>query len=865
MIAFPKIEFPRTDAVLRSLPNGLEIVVKEDSSAPVISAQAWVRTGSCFEEDLLGSGVSHLLEHMVFKGSADRGPSELARAVQAVGGFLNAYTSFERTVYYVDAPVEGAEAVLDVLADLVSRAVFPEDEFEKEKDVIRREIDMGEDDPDTKNSHVLFETVFRVHPMGQPIIGHLDLFDRVTRAQMIEYYQTHYVPNNMFLVVAGPLEPERVEQMLAARFKSLPRGRHRLGHLPAEPEQLGRREAHIEFVTDLSKLNLAWRVPGLTHPDVPALEVLAEILGQGRSSRLYRRIREGRRLAHGIGATCYIPPLGGIFSIYSDLDFENCGAVRDEALAIIEEIKREGVSLAEVVKAQRMVLGEQLEGLTTTRGLASDLGSSWHVARNLDFTADMLESIERVSPDQVQEVARKYLVERGLTITSLNPTGSLSKTNGSRNKPSPGKVEKFVLKNGMTVLVREDHRVPLITLHATLRGGSLAETGPTAGLSRLLSRAILKGTPTRTADQISGLLEESGGGISSDSGGSSWALSVDVLKPDLALGLDVLADVLLYPTFPEEAVAREKEAQVASIRADANRLTSVAFRHLRETLFGPHPFALERNGTAKSLARLDAAKVRTFHQQLVVSGNLVLAAFGAVNTKEVIRLVEQLFADLPAGGRIQSPAAAGFAPGFSTTEKDVVKRKKQAVLAIGYPTIDLLHPDRVPLDLLDEACSDMASRLFLRIREAHGLAYYTGAFQILGMAPGAFTFYLGTAPERLEQAQAELLDEIRILARDGLAEDELERVKKSWLGKHLIHQQGSDNLARTAALDELYGVGFDFHEQLAARVRAMTAREVRSVAQKYFGDQPHAIIRVTPQTGRGEASSGTLDAVDVER
>jgi zinc protease len=481
------------------------------------------------------------------------------------------------------------------------------------------------------------------------------------------------------------------------------------------------------------------------------------------------------------------------------------------------------------------------------RGIAGDVGSNWQVARNLDFTRDMVEAIEAVTPAEVQAVANRYLVERGLTVTSLNPRDTLSagrRTNGSAES---GVIEKSALVNGVTLLTRRDPRVPLVTLHATLRGGSLAETRETAGLTRLMVRTLLKGTASRSAEAISGAIEELGGAISSDSGGSSWAVNVDVLQPDLELGLDVLADVLLNPTFPGSEVSREKDAQLAAIRADADRVTNVAFRHLREALFGPHPFSLERNGSSESIQRLTSADVAALHRRQAVAGNLVLAVFGDVDPVEVRRLVESRFAGMPAGPRGNTASGVGFAAGFSTVTHDVVHPKRQAVLAVGYPTVDLFHPDRAALDLLDESCSDMGSRLFLRIREELGLAYYTGAFQILGMAPGAFAFYLGTAPESLATAEHELVEQIRGLARHGLDPAEFERVKQSWLGKHLIHKQGPENLARMAALDELYGVGHDYHDRFAERIRSIPLDEVNAAAARYFGpDAPHATIRLHP-------------------
>jgi zinc protease len=175
------LEFPPTGAVFFTLPNGLELFVKEDHNAPLISAQAWVRTGSIHEGHLRGTGVSHLVEHMVFQGAGERGPGELAKAVQDSGGYLNAYTSFDRTVYWIDTLSEGLETALHVLADLTTRATFPHAEFEKEKDVIRREIDMGKDDPGRNLSQLMFSTVYREHPFREPVIGHLERFNAVDR------------------------------------------------------------------------------------------------------------------------------------------------------------------------------------------------------------------------------------------------------------------------------------------------------------------------------------------------------------------------------------------------------------------------------------------------------------------------------------------------------------------------------------------------------------------------------------------------------------------------------------------------------------------------------------------------------------
>jgi zinc protease len=273
----------------------------------------------------------------------------------------------------------------------------------------------------------------------------------------------------------------------------------------------------------------------------------------------------------------------------------------------------------------------------------------------------------------------------------------------------------------------------------------------------------------------------------------------------------------------------------------------VAFRGMRQALFGPHPLALDRDGTPESLAGLTAQQCREWHQKLTVGGNVVLAVFGDIDPQQCVDRLESKLSAGPQGERLITPEGVGHASGFATSQQDIIRDKKQAVLAVGFPTVPLHHPDRPALDLLDEACSDMASRLFLRIREQHGLAYYTGSFQILAMAPGAFAFYLGTSPDQLDKAQSELLDEIQLLGRHGLEDEEFTRVKAAWLGKHLMQRQSAGPQARGIALDVLYGLEVDHAATYAQRVREVSLEEVRRVAATYFLDQPHAIVRVRPE------------------
>src|SRR2546426_1676286 len=285
----PVIAFPPSTAQKWVLPNGLTIIVQEDHSAPVASVQAWCATGSIDEDAHLGAGLSHILEHMLFKGTQARSTNEIAQKIQDVGGYINAYTSFDRTVFWIDVPKDGVTTALAVLSDAMMNSTLPPDEYLKEQEVIRREFAMGFDDPDRQAGLLLFATAYQRHPYRLPVIGQMEVYNQLTQEQVMQYYKSRYVPNNLTFIVVGDVDAEKVHQQLADFFKSYPEKSLKPVFVPEEPPQLGRREVHNEFATELTRLSLAWHIPEITHPDVPALDLLSTILGEGRSSRLYRR------------------------------------------------------------------------------------------------------------------------------------------------------------------------------------------------------------------------------------------------------------------------------------------------------------------------------------------------------------------------------------------------------------------------------------------------------------------------------------------------------------------------------------------------------------------------------------------------
>jgi zinc protease len=831
---------------LFTFPNGLTLIVEENHGAPVASVQAWCNTGSIHEGKLLGAGLSHILEHMLFKGTTSRAPGVIASQVQDQGGYINAYTSYDRTVYWIDVPAKGATQAVDILADAMMNATLPSEEYTKEQEVIRREFAMGYDNPDRTASLLLFRTVYHRSPFKEPVIGHLDIYNKLSREDVLAYYKKRYVPNNLCFVVVGDVNAGAIRDQLANYFEKYPRVALEPVPIVEEPPQLGQQEGRDVFATDLSRLNIAWRAPGATSPDAPAVEVLSAVLGAGTSSLLNTEVREKKGLVHQIGGGLYtLTPTEGLIYIGAIADPSKRDAAEKEILKQVERVARDGITETELSKVKKGILSEHYHGLSTMRGRASDYGNGWLMTGNPEFGKRYLESLEKVTIADVRRVAAQYLKPEGLSVTSLDPLSDAQTAQKTPSSPMVAEVKKIELSNGLRVLVHEDHRLPLVSIAAIFRGGLLTETPKNNGISRLVASTIIKGTKTRSAQQIAESIERLGGSLGADTGNNSISVAIEVMKPDVAFGMQLLSDVLANAIFPDSEVAREKDSQLASIKAEEDQITTVARNLLKPRLYGDHPYGLRGNGTPESISALTSEQLREYRNQLFVGRNGVLAIFGDVKAEEVIELAKKDFSSLPAGemALIHPPIAIPLA---ASLEASAERPKQQAVIMKGYLGTTLDSADRPALELIEEASSDLGSRFFVRIREKLGLAYFVGASNSTGLAPGAFVFYLGTKPDKVDLARHEFDDEISKLATDGLTQVELDRAKAKLLGTEAIRNQSSAALGGLSATNELMGLGYDHDTVRTQEVEKVTLDDIRRVAQKYFRDGKSIEIIVGP-------------------
>jgi zinc protease len=828
-----------------TLENGLTIIVREDHSAPVVSAQAWCMAGSVHEGQWLGAGLSHVLEHMLFKGTTTRPGSRIDQEVQEAGGYMNAYTSFDRTVYHIDVPNTGARTAIDILCDIMQHASLPPDELAKEMDVIRREMDMGQDDPGRRASRRLFEVAFTKSPYRFTIIGYPDIFNEIKAENIRDYYTEKYAPNNVFYVVTGDLKQDEVVAQIRASYaeakaRSLP-----AVVLPEEPRQTAAREVIEEAKIELGHLHFAWHIPDVRHHDIPLIDVLSVLLGGGRSSRLFQQVREIKGVAHQVDAWTYNPGLMGLFGISAVIDGEEFTTACEAILAEVDRVKTT-VTAEEVNKAVKQFISATLSTRKTMEGQAQNLGGNWLAAGDLNFSERYLAAVKNATPGEIQRVAREYLSAENRTLYALLPEGTAPKPVSVEEINTDRAIEKFVLPNGLTLLVKEDHRLPFVEIRSLFQGGVLAETSANNGITQLLSRLLLKGTARRTAEGLATEIESIGGSIDSYGGNQSFGVNVEVLSSDFALGMDLLADVLLNPAFPADALDREREIQIAGIHALKDELLKSASLAMRKVIFGEATYGLDPLGTVPVVQAISTADLRAFHHQLARPNNCVLAIFGDVKIADIRAAVHHYFAAWePSARRPLLPAQNVALQGFKRVRE--IRDKKQAVLVVGFPGTTMSHDDRFALELIQESCSDLGSRLFLRIREELGLAYYVGAQNFAGVIPGYFAFYTGTEPAKAELVEQELLREAMLLRNEGLTADELRRAKAKIIGQKKIARQDLGHLASVSALDELYGLGHGRAELDDAKYEAVTLEQIKRAAQKYLKPDALVVALVAPE------------------
>lgn len=861
-----------SDAVLStSVGRGATVVVLptggaatgEPSTAAtgVVALQLWVMGGTA-AEDRQEHGCAHLLEHMVFKPTAEG--IDLAAAIEGLGGDINAFTSHDETVVHATVPAGHEGAALDALLAAVLRPEIDAESLATEAAVVVEEILQYRDDPGAQGIQDLYAALYGRHPYARPVLGTAADVRGHDVARLRRFHRRVYAARRTHVVVVGPVDPEGILRQARPWLEALPRGRS-LGQGPAVVEPLPRARVRVrEADVGEAHVQLAWRGPPLPAVDACAMEVAGIVLGHGEASRLMRRVRRRGRLVSDVHAS-FVPARGSsAVVIAAHAECRDVRAAVEGLMAEVEALGRIPMGEDELARAKAVLCSDLVYRRETAQGHAHALGQNLSLSGSLDLDRRYYATLEGISAVDVRRACARWLARSAAAVSVIVPEGSdvpalrkdlraglrrsakRSRSGaGPRLRPDRHGVLAGRLPGGLRVLVNVDRRVPMAAGWLLWPGGLRRESARTQGATAMMATLLTRGCEAIDGDALAAEIEGQAAVLDGFSSRNSAGLHLECMASSLPGVLRRALQCARAPSFDAGELDEERRVVLQEIRAEQDEPPKLAFRHAWARLYRGHPFRWRRHGTEVTLARLGSVGLRRAWARGYPLGRAVLAISGDVDVEGLMGVLdEQLDAGLPEPG----PPLVGSPPRYPERPVEVRIRRdrEQSHLVLAVPGLPFTDRRTVTLDVLLAVLGGQAGRLFMALREAEGLVYHVSASSTEGVDAGDVALYAAASPERMPRARRVLERELRRIQDELVGAEELERAKALLVGQHVMGLERHGRLASLLAFNEAYGLGRHEHLRYRARVEAVGPRTLRSLARELFDPSRRVAALVGP-------------------
>ena len=860
------------------LKNGLTLIVREQQAVPLVSITTYVKAGYFDEGDRI-SGISHVIEHMFFKGTSKRPVGEIARQTQALGGYLNASTYYDRTVYHTEVPAENRGQALEIQADALWNSTYDAGELKKEIEVVLQENNRKLDNPPAVASEKLYSTAFQQHRMKRWRIGTPEGLRALTRDDLVAYVKKYYRPSNIILSIAGQVDIEQTIAEVGKFYGAAPADDSPLERdsSPAEPLQKEVRYGVQRGPIEQNHIALGFHGPGVLADDARPLEVLAAILSEGRASVLNQYVRDEKGLITTGSAGLLAFQDVGFFEV--DFETEKPSEAQTAVLAEIENIKKDGVTKEQLARAKALIAQNHYHELETVNGIAQDL-AYYEALGDWKKSLTYLSAIQKVSINDITRVAKKYLTADNLSAFEYVPESITRNLNADQYRAAvidkvPAAMEQRSVQDlpvvaqiptaqesliqdlvkpitrrsilrGPEVYILEDHRLPLVSFGLFYPGGRLYESSKNAGITELALRTALRGTKRFNSQDIARRLENAGARIQVVNEADFFGYVVDGLSGKMDEAIELLMDVLQQPSFQDEEIEKEKTLQLARIKKLRENNFAYPVSLFNQTLFGDHAYGRLSIGTASSVQSITKedlqAWFKTNQRPLVptivivgdTSGTGLVAPIADVLTNEDLH--EREIASLPA-------------PSMKAETQETVETvsRQQTALVYGFPGVTRAGNDRYPLVVLENVVSGLAGRFFDAIREKQGLAYTVRMENTFYTKSGANYTYVAFSPENEAKVRESLQNEMDRLRKSGVTSDELKKSIAYTIGEHEIGMQTRLGSVLEYARAVFSGEGVQGVGSYSRLVRNVTAEQVKKAAETYLDPK---LLRVAIVRGK---------------
>jgi len=851
------------DVTRVKLKNGCTLLVKEDPTSPVVALNIWVGAGSV-DERADERGMAHLIEHMIFKGTKKRGVGEISRAVEAAGGYLNAFTSYEHTCFYVVLPSSEIKTALDVQFDAFLNSAFDAGELAKEKEVVFEEMNMRQDDPWSWSWELLLKTLFTKNPYHWPVIGDKKVLQKVSRADLMAYYRSRYVPQNSVIAVVGNVKTPEIVKWVKDHFET--------AKSPVSPARRFSDDPPPKTLKILSEggdvkqiyASLGFPTVPLSHPDAAALEILDSILGEGGASRLGVAIREKSRNADDVSAAHFHGNYGGVFVIQGLTDLKRLEDYAFDVFAQIGRIVSGGVTSQELAKVKTNVKASKIFEKQSVDGQAKTLGF-WELQGDYRMEESFLTALDSVTSADLQRVCAKYLRPERATFLIYHPNtenpdaspvhwmnrfrSGLESTSVVRSDAvvKATGLHKISLSNGSELWIKERRGVPLVSVGAFFRGGFSEEGTSRAGLTALMTRCLMKGTQSHDFVKYAEALESLAAHLDPVMEDDYWGMALDCLSPKLPEAFALMSEALLEPRFETAEVEKEKTLLLAALKRQKDDPAEYGFLRSALLTYAGTSYAHEPLGTERTVSSFSASDLRAWFKKGAKADNLTWVVVGDVDSDEMKNLIEETYRKMPRG-KLNKEKGPASPPSLKPAMYTEVLPKKQATLVLGFQAPRFDQKEYFTFRVLNALLNGMGARLFVELREKRSLAYSVFASHDALAQAGIYRAYIGCAPEKVAEAKAELMRVLNSLGDGEISDGELNRAKSYITGLYQVGLQSNQAQMLSYSRYQLAGPGAANMDAYPALIAAVTKKEVQEAAKRYFKKEAATWVLLSPET-----------------
>jgi zinc protease len=876
-ISAPQIKFEKY-----TLKNGLEVILSENHRLPLVAVDLWYHVGPA-NERAGRTGFAHLFEHMMFEGSQHVGPKMHDRFLEGAGASdINGTTDFDRTNYFETLPSNQLELALWLESDRMGYLLgkLDAERLANQRDVVRNERRQSvENTPYGLVEETLYHQLFpKTHPYFADVMGSHQDIEAARIDDIREFFRQYYTPNNSSLTITGDFDPAQAKAWVEKYFGSIPSGPPVPKITATTPPITAEKRVKVTDQVELPRVYMGWITPPIFQPGDPESDLLAQILGGGKSSRLYKKLVYEKQIAQDVQVQNSNLRLGSVFELQATAkpgvkpeDLEK--AINEE----LEKLRAEGPTQAELDRARNVVethVITSLERLGGFGGLADRLNQYNQFLHDPGYLPKDLARYDHATTADLKQIADEKLTtssrvvvyglsgervvddpprakEEAKPASDANLAGTMPDEPWRANPPPAGPpstlslpvAASFKLPNGLTVLLAEQHQLPIVSAHLVVLSGSDANPVDKPGVASFTAQMLPEGTEHRSSNQIADDAAQIGSEVRESSASDQSSVSIRTLKPNVDAALNLLSDVALHPKFDPAEIERIRKIRETDILQIQDDPTQLAIGVMLKAVYGPnHPYGYREEGTIevnKIISRDDMVKT---WQRGYAPGNSALVLTGDLAQEEARRLAEKYFGDWKAAGERHEPPPISLKTtrAISIVDKPGAAQTFVVVAGLGVPRST---PDYVPLEVMNNILGGLfSSRINNNLREEHGYTYGGFSFFMYRRGPGLFVAGGGIRTDATAPAVHEIFKELERIRTGPPAADELTLSKGSFAHSLAGLFESSEQTANTIGDMFTYDLPPDYYQQLPAKIDAVTPNDVQHMAEKYIHPDTSVVI-----------------------